>query len=325
MTTPQPTTNGDDASSATPLSVQDATVNLVTALAAAHAVAAAGEGDANDALLVALVQAHAALITTSSSTALPSDGTGTSSSPSSTVVVAPPPGAMVLVAGMPSPPPVHDAVVPPVLSPTTASALSVPSVKTHVPVVLDMKSSNYTRWRTFLVAFIGKFGLLGHILEPSPPVDAVGTWAQEDFAVLTALYCSISTDVLDIVMEPSHSARELSVAAEGVFRDNRKTRIIYQETEFRSLQQGDMTVTDYCRRLKGLADSLRDLGEPITDRTLVLNLIRGLSPRFATQADLLPLQVSFPSFANARSALLLAEIVSKLRRNSYAREQVLCC
>ncbi|KAI4365563.1 hypothetical protein MLD38_021538 [Melastoma candidum] len=69
-----------------------------------------------------------------------------------------------------------------------------------------------------------------------------------------------------------------------------------------------MSVTDYCRRLKGLADSLRDLGEPISDRTLVLNLIGGLSPRFATQAELLPLQVPFPTFASARSALLLAEM-----------------
>ncbi|XP_062187900.1 uncharacterized protein LOC133891196 [Phragmites australis] len=109
-------------------------------------------------------------------------------------------------------------------------------------------------------------------------------------------------------MEPTQSARDLWVATEGIFRDNRETRIIYQETEFRSLLQGDMSVTDYCRRLKGLTDSLRVLGESISDRTLVLNLIHGLSPRFATQAELLPLQDPFPSFAKARSALLLAEM-----------------
>ncbi|KAF0925335.1 hypothetical protein E2562_016027 [Oryza meyeriana var. granulata] len=37
-------------------------------------------------------------------------------------------------------------------------------------------------------------------------------------------------------------------------------------------------------------------------------MIRGLGPRFATQAELLPLQVPFPIFARARSSLLLAEM-----------------
>jgi hypothetical protein len=32
--------------------------------------------------------------------------------------------------------------------------------------------------------------------------------------------------------------------------------------------------------MKGMADSLRDLGEPVADRTLVLKLLCGLSPRY---------------------------------------------
>ncbi|KAG8065373.1 hypothetical protein GUJ93_ZPchr0004g38980 [Zizania palustris] len=69
-----------------------------------------------------------------------------------------------------------------------------------------------------------------------------------------------------------------------------------------------MSITDYCCRLKGLADALRDVGEPVSDRTQVLNLIRGLSPRFATRMELLAAQVPFPMFASARSQLLLAEM-----------------
>jgi hypothetical protein len=36
---------------------------------------------------------------------------------------------------------------------------------------------------------------------------------------------------------------------------------------------------EYCRHMKGMPDSLRNLDEPILDRTLVLNLLCGLSPR----------------------------------------------
>jgi hypothetical protein len=39
-------------------------------------------------------------------------------------------------------------------------------------------------------------------------------------------------------------------------------------------------VDEYCRQMKGMADSLRDLGEPVADRTLVLKLLCGLSPRY---------------------------------------------
>jgi hypothetical protein len=35
---------------------------------------------------------------------------------------------------------------------------------------------------------------------------------------------------------------------------------------------------EYCCHIKGMPDSLRNLGEPIPDRTLVLNLLCGLNP-----------------------------------------------
>jgi len=35
---------------------------------------------------------------------------------------------------------------------------------------------------------------------------------------------------------------------------------VYLETELRSLQQGDMSMTEYCTKLKRIADQLRDIG-----------------------------------------------------------------
>ncbi|KAE8767945.1 retrotransposon unclassified [Hordeum vulgare] len=68
-----------------------------------------------------------------------------------------------------------------------------------------------------------------------------------------------------------------------------------------------MSVAQYCRRLQQLANAMADVGELVSDRSLTLQLVRGLSRRFHVMATLLPMQQPFPSFVRARSRLLLEE------------------
>jgi len=60
--------------------------------------------------------------------------------------------------------------------------------------------------------------------------------------------------------------------------------------------------------MKSMADALADLGEPVNDRTLVLNILRGLNERFQFMAQLIPRQKPFPSFVDVRADLRLAEL-----------------
>jgi hypothetical protein len=60
--------------------------------------------------------------------------------------------------------------------------------------------------------------------------------------------------------------------------------------------------------MKGMADSLRDLGEPVADRTLVLNPLRGLSPRYGHLKALIKRTVPFPTFHAVRNELILEEL-----------------
>jgi hypothetical protein len=64
--------------------------------------------------------------------------------------------------------------------------------------------------------------------------------------------------------------------------------------------------------MKGMADSLRDHGEPVADRTLVLNLLRGLSPQYGHLKALIKRIVSFPTFHVVRNELLLEELTMTL-------------
>jgi hypothetical protein len=54
------------------------------------------------------------------------------------------------------------------------------SIKSHVPITLELKCPNYTRWSAFFLSLCGKFGLRSHIdgtaaLCPDDPA-----WAATD-------------------------------------------------------------------------------------------------------------------------------------------------
>ena len=69
-----------------------------------------------------------------------------------------------------------------------------------------------------------------------------------------------------------------------------------------------MTITDYCRRLETMAASLAEFGDPIGDRQMVLMLLRSLSGKFCHMVSILKMHRPFPSFAEARTHLLLEEM-----------------
>jgi hypothetical protein len=83
---------------------------------------------------------------------------------------------------------------------------------------------------------------------------------------------------------------------------------MYLETAFHQLAQGDLSVDEYYRQMKMMTDTLYTLGAPITDESLVLNLLRSLSPRFDRVKCILTRMKPFPTFAETKNDLLLEEL-----------------
>jgi hypothetical protein len=133
-------------------------------------------------------------------------------------------------------------------------------------------------------------------------------WVRMDLHVLTWLYGSITTELFETVTSPSPSARAVWLLLEQQFVGNRETRILLVDTEFRTFKQGNLSISDYCRRMKSLADSLIELGEPVSDRMLMINVLRGLNEKFEYMRPILKRQRPLPSFAEVRSDLLLEEL-----------------
>jgi hypothetical protein len=95
---------------------------------------------------------------------------------------------------------------------------------------------------------------------------------------------------------------------EEQFIGNKETHAIILDAEFRTLVQGDLSVTDYCNKMKRMADALGTLGEPVLDRTLVLNVLRGLNEQYSHMAAMIKRTRLFPSYSDVRADLLIEEV-----------------
>ncbi|XP_066341933.1 uncharacterized protein [Miscanthus floridulus] len=188
-------------------------------------------------------------------------------------------------------------------------AAAVQNIKHLIPIVLELQSSsNYSKWRDYFLLTLGRFSLRDHVLSDDARPDNPA-WSRMDCVVVSWTFNTISPDLLDIVHEHAGTtARAAWLGVENQFLGNHESRALLLDAEFRNLSQGALSIDDYCRQMKTKADALADLGEPISDRTLVLNVLHGLNERFQFMAQLITRQKPFPSFSNVRADLRLAKL-----------------
>jgi hypothetical protein len=149
------------------------------------------------------------------------------------------------------------------------------NVRQLVNIVLD-SSTNYASWRDLMEHALQRYALIKHITDDAPSNDP--GWIRMDSVVLNWISNSISTDPHQVVRERGCTTRHLWLAIENQFLDNCEQRTLHLDAAFRTFVQGDLSINEYCRKFKTMADDLADLGAPIEDRILVLNIIRGAEP-----------------------------------------------
>jgi hypothetical protein len=79
-------------------------------------------------------------------------------------------------------------------------------------------------------------------------------------------------------------------------------------TKFRVFKQGDISINDYYRKMKGMANDMCILSETITDWHLILNLLHGLNKKYDHMKNFIKHSHVFPSFHVVRNDLKLKEI-----------------
>jgi hypothetical protein len=111
-----------------------------------------------------------------------------------------------------------------------------------------------------------------------------------------------------VVWERGCTTRHLWLSIENQFRGNREQRTLHLDVVFRTFVQGDLSINEYCRKFKAMADSLADFGAPVEDRILVLNILRGQNQCFEHVGSIIRCYSSFLNFLKVRDDMLLEEI-----------------
>lgn len=207
----------------------------------------------------------------------------------------------------------HEVTSPPA-KPEFHPALTVSNIRNNIPIILDVETDRYGTWAELFRIHARSHRVLHHIepsdAKPQPPTTdpTYEQWATLDATVLQWIYSTISVDLMSTIMEPGSTALATWQRLADIFHDNQNARAVALEQEFSTVRMAAFSnVSAYCQRLKTLSDQLRDVGAPVNNHRLVLQLISGLTDAYRGVATLIRQSNPLPSFSQARSMLTLEE------------------
>ncbi|XP_048560840.1 uncharacterized protein LOC125541477 [Triticum urartu] len=202
--------------------------------------------------------------------------------------------------------------LPPNPTAPSSSSSSSPALPASISGVIDFKlaldGTNFQRWCNYINLLLARYHAEGHVREGSANRLADQAWRDDDNTVILWFFTTIEGDLLDITAPPGSTAFTIWTRIHEYFLANEAEHAMHLGQEFRATVRGDLSINDYCRRLQGIAAALADVREPVTDRTLTLQMLDGLGPKFAMQAAIIQSTVPLPTFQQARSHLVLAEL-----------------
>ncbi|XP_074314642.1 uncharacterized protein LOC141649869 [Silene latifolia] len=199
-------------------------------------------------------------------------------------------------------------------SPSAHSVLAINNIKHHVSVTLSMDNDQYRLWVALFTNYAKANRVLHHIIDPKgkapKPItdDEKEQWEIVDATVLQWIYATVSNELLQTVVEDDSTAMECWNRIRDIFQDNQHSRAVTLEQDFSHTMMADFTFASaYCQRLKSLADQLKNVGSPVSDTRLVLQMVSGLTDAYHSVGSIIRQANPLPTFHRARSMLTLEE------------------
>ncbi|XP_074266275.1 uncharacterized protein LOC141588748 [Silene latifolia] len=194
-------------------------------------------------------------------------------------------------------------------------ALAVTQIRNHITVTLGMDNDQYPLWVALFTNHAKATRVLHHIIEPEsgkPPVpttaDEKELWDAIDATVLQWIYATVSTELLETIVESESTSMECWTRVQRIFQDNQYSRAVTLEQEFSGTSMADFaSVSAYCQRLRALADQLKNVGSPVTNNRHVLQLVSDLTSAYQGVGTVIRQANPLPEFYRAHSMLILEE------------------
>ncbi|GKE62825.1 hybrid signal transduction histidine kinase M, partial [Tanacetum coccineum] len=163
------------------------------------------------------------------------------------------------------------------------------------------------------------FGVLGFLDGTITSTNTTASeWNRLDSLVKVWIYGTISTSLLQTVLKKNVTAKDVWKSLKDLFHDNKDARVMELQEELRSLELGNLTISEYFKKIKMVADLLLNIESLVDEKTLVMHAINGLGEKYEQVAGIIRHKKTRPTLLETRSMLLLEE--SRLNRRD-ARSQ----
>ncbi|KAI3783652.1 hypothetical protein L1987_42738 [Smallanthus sonchifolius] len=178
---------------------------------------------------------------------------------------------------------------------TLHPAYSVTNIQSKIRT-LDGTKVTYSSWVKLFKFHAIAYKVLDHLDDTPTPASTdpnYDVWKELDALVSQWIYSTVSDDLLTRILDIESTARETWLKLEKIFLSNKQAKAAALDARFVNLTLAACTsVDDYCQQLKEIANQLVDVDQPVTDKRLVLQLVRGLSTEFDTTAQLIHSQAA---------------------------------
>ncbi|KAE8802319.1 hypothetical protein D1007_21865 [Hordeum vulgare] len=153
-------------------------------------------------------------------------------------------------------------------------------ITNHIKFLLNPADHNYHKWKTFFLMVLLRYGV-SYLIEQPPPRNGPPAYLELDAHVVLWIYATLSDTMCDHVVGAT-TTFALWHKIKDFFLANRSARYMSLNRQYCNLKQGDLSVSEYARRMKLLTDGLADIDHAVTEVDLTTQFLHGLDKRLNT-------------------------------------------
>ncbi|KAE8807516.1 hypothetical protein D1007_16310 [Hordeum vulgare] len=153
-------------------------------------------------------------------------------------------------------------------------------ITNHIKFLLNPADHNYHKWKSLVLMVLIRYGVL-YLIEHPPPPNVHAAYLELDAHVALWLYATLADPMIDHVVGAT-TTYAICKKIKDFFLANRGARFMILNRQYHNLKQGDLSVSEYARRMKLLTVGLADIDHAVTKNDLTTQFLHGLDKRLDT-------------------------------------------